>query len=125
MIGNPSFCIFRSICTTKRAKWMSIFFLLIPFLFHLLNVFRINYKVQWIPCGVGYVPVPTESRYGSSPYTQILVGLILNLILQIIFPYILVVVSNTILIIALIKALKNRSKLTGKCLMNCFGRDLG
>ena len=123
MTGNPPFCIFSSICTTKRAKWMSIFFLLLPFLFHLLNVFRINYKVQWIPCGVGYVPVPTESRFGSNPYTQILVGLILNLILQIIFPYILVVVSNTILIIALMNALKNRSKLAGKCL-NCFGRDL-
>ena len=65
---------------------------------------------------MGYVPVPTESRFGSSPYTQILVGLILNLILQIIFPYILVGISDTILIIALIEALKNRSKLTGKVL---------
>ena len=77
-------------------------------------MFRYNYRVQYIPCGVGYVGVLTLTKFGSSAHTRIAVDVILNLILQIFIPYALVIVANAILIVTLLKALKNRSKLTGK-----------
>ena len=93
---------------------MSIFILLLPFSFHIPNIFRLNYIYQWMPCGIGYVAVLSETKFGSSAHTRIAVDVILNLFVQIFIPYALVIVANAVLIVTLLKALKNRSKLTGK-----------
>ena len=104
----------RSICTTKKAKWTCIIIILLPFLIHLTNLFQIQTEVQWVPCGVGYVVSATETKFGRTIYTDIIVDMILNLIFQIFIPYGVVVISNAVLIGTLFKAMKTRRELTGR-----------